>query len=251
MLVVAAYGLILSERDTRAGRGRVHQRARLAAAALARRRADPARAARRRHGRRASRSCRWMRASTPAPCSMSSRVPISARETAATLEARLAAPARGALVVRCCAARRRRSARADAATGGRRDVRGEDPQGRSDDRLAARPQTAIDRQVRAFDPSPGASTALGRARRSRSGARDARVDPVARSAARHGARGRARAGIVVACGEGRAARSKELQPRGGRRMSAAAFAAGRGSRAGARFGADSARRAARCAKRSG
>jgi methionyl-tRNA formyltransferase len=42
-------------------------------------------------------------------------------------------------------------------------------------------------------------------------------------------------GIVVACGEG-ALEIAELQPAGGRRMSAAAFAAGRGLVPGARFG---------------
>jgi methionyl-tRNA formyltransferase len=46
-------------------------------------------------------------------------------------------------------------------------------------------------------------------------------------------------GIVVACGEGKM-RIEELQPAGGRRMTAAAFAAGRRLAPGARFGAGAA-----------
>ena len=82
----------------------------------------------------------------------------------------------------------------------------------------------IDRQVRAFDPSPGAFTALAGA-------------PVKLWVAELAAEGSRRAapgvvlaadgrGLVVACGHG-ALRLIELQPAGGRRMAAAAFAAGR------------------------
>jgi len=91
---------------------------------------------------------------------------------------------------------------------------------------------AIDRQVRAFDPAPGAFTALAGVP-----VKLWVAEPVA------GVSQRAdsgvvladdRRGLVVACGHG-ALRLIELQPAGGRRMAAAAFAAGRRIVAGDRF----------------
>ena len=91
---------------------------------------------------------------------------------------------------------------------------------------------AIDRQVRAFDPAPGAFTALAGvpvklwvAEPAAGVARPA--DPGVVLATEAG-------GLVVACGRG-ALRLIELQPAGGRRMAAAAFAAGRRIAAGDRF----------------
>ena len=90
----------------------------------------------------------------------------------------------------------------------------------------------IDRQVRAFDPAPGAATA-----------RDGELvkvwaaEPVA-APALEGDPGRVLSadgnGVVVACGQG-ALRVTELQPAGGRRMTAAAYVAGRQIGPGARF----------------
>ena len=92
---------------------------------------------------------------------------------------------------------------------------------------------SIDRQVRAFDPVPGAFTLLRGAPLKvwKAAPRDAReaaavpgtvLDATAR-------------GIVVACGRG-ALVIEELQPAGGRRMTAAAFVAGRGVESGERLG---------------
>jgi methionyl-tRNA formyltransferase len=92
--------------------------------------------------------------------------------------------------------------------------------------------TEIDRAVRAFDPAPGAST-----RCQEELVKIRAAAPVA-EAVRPGEPGellRADAGgLVIACGEG-ALRVTELQPAGGRRMSAAAFLAGRRLAPGARF----------------
>jgi methionyl-tRNA formyltransferase len=92
---------------------------------------------------------------------------------------------------------------------------------------------AIDRLVRAFDPVPGAATCL-----SDLGVKVWRADPIAEvSAAAAGTVVRAgNAGIDVACGHG-VLRLREVQPASGKRMSAGAFAAGRGVVAGTYFGA--------------
>lgn len=91
-----------------------------------------------------------------------------------------------------------------------------------------RPAAELERAIRAFRPSPGAS---------------ARLDDVvvklwsARIVAASGEPGTVLAGdqaLVVACGEGALA-IDELQPAGGRRMSAAQFVRGRPLAAGARF----------------
>ncbi len=94
--------------------------------------------------------------------------------------------------------------------------------------------TAIDRQVRAFDPVPGAATLwsgqrvkLWRARPVMASTREAAPGTVL---------GVDDEGVTVACGTDALAIS-ECQPAGGKRMSASAFAAGRGLAPGARFGA--------------
>jgi len=93
----------------------------------------------------------------------------------------------------------------------------------------------IDRQVRAFDPVPGASTRLAGER-----VKLWRAHPV-QSVVPGAAPGTVLATegdtIVVACGDG-ALEIAELQPAGGRRMNAAAFAAGHRLAPDARFGAD-------------
>jgi len=94
---------------------------------------------------------------------------------------------------------------------------------------------AIDRQVRAFDPVPGAATSLGDL-----GVKVWCAEPIpfATAAAAGTIVGAGREGIDVACGQG-VLRLREVQPANGKRMSAAAFAAGRGVVAGMRFGAQS------------
>ncbi len=91
---------------------------------------------------------------------------------------------------------------------------------------------AIARRIRAFDPAPGATAMLGaRALRLR------RADAVAAppmEAAPGTVLAAGAPGIIVACGQG-ALRIAELQPAGGRTMSAAAFVAGRGIAAGDAF----------------
>ncbi len=100
----------------------------------------------------------------------------------------------------------------------------------------------IDRQMRAFDPAPGAHTVLAgeivKVWRARDPARSWRVRPPGTLVAvdRRGHRRRLRR---------RALRVVELQPAGGRRMSAAAFVAGRRLARGARFGSRMQRRGVR------
>ena len=95
------------------------------------------------------------------------------------------------------------------------------------------PATAIDRQVRAFDPAPGASTELAGETVKLWRAHPVTIGvPGAVPGTVLATEGDA---IVVACGEG-ALGIAELQPAGGRRMSAAAFVAGRRLAPGARFG---------------
>jgi methionyl-tRNA formyltransferase len=159
------------------------------------------------------------------------RVPIADDDTGGSLTARLAATGAAAIV---------------AALGRLRDV-GTLPALPQPDAGAtyapklAKAEAAIDwtasasaiaRRIRAFAPAPGAASMLG-ARRIR--VRRAEVLASAGPAARPGevvAAGAA--GIVVACGEG-ALRIAELQPAGGRAMTAAAFVAGRGVAVGDTF----------------
>ena len=95
------------------------------------------------------------------------------------------------------------------------------------------PAVAIDRQVRAFDPAPGAATLW-----SGEGVKVWRAQPTSnpsRDVAPGTVLARDDASILVACGDG-ALEIAELQPAGGKRMGAAAFAAGRGLVPGTRFG---------------
>ena len=99
----------------------------------------------------------------------------------------------------------------------------------------SRSAVALDRCVRAFDPAPGALARFGgeavKIRRARAISRE--VDAAPGTVIAHGAEG-----IDVACGpvpaEG-ALRLIEVQPAGGKRMPADAYAAGRGIARGARF----------------
>ncbi|MCC6197369.1 MAG: methionyl-tRNA formyltransferase [Burkholderiales bacterium] len=95
----------------------------------------------------------------------------------------------------------------------------------------AKPAAALDRAVRAFDPVPGAHATFG--------GETVKVwsaEPLAGDAAR--APGTVLAvnpgGVDVACSQG-SLRLLTLQPPGGKRMSASAFAAGRGVIPGVRF----------------
>jgi methionyl-tRNA formyltransferase len=92
---------------------------------------------------------------------------------------------------------------------------------------------AIDRMIRAFDPTPGASSTLGA--KTVKLWRAEPLDGTAVDPAPGTILEATRDGVVVACGSGRL-RVTELQPAGSRRMDAAAFAAGRQGLRGARFG---------------
>ena len=159
-------------------------------------------------------------------------VPIGPRETAGTLTTRLAAAGAEA-IVRVLA----RIARGDlpqptpqpaagatyAAKVGRDDAS-------LDWRLAA---TALDRAVRAFDPVPGAFTGFAGAPLKVWAAEPVgAASPVPPGTVIAVGAG----GIDVRCGDG-ALRLLTVQPAGGKRMAAAAFAAGRALSPGARFDA--------------
>jgi methionyl-tRNA formyltransferase len=161
------------------------------------------------------------------------RVPIGARDTAATLEHKLAEQGAGVLV-----AYLHRLAEGGARPPVPQPTEGATYASKIDRTEAAvdwnAPAASIDRQVRAFDPAPGASTRLA-----------GETVKLWRAYPAPGATAGALPGtvlatdgdaIVVACGDG-ALRIAELQPAGGRRMSAAAFVAGRRVAPGVRFGA--------------
>lgn len=161
------------------------------------------------------------------------RVPIGSRDTGATLERKLATEGARALVAVLC-----RLDAGGAIPATPQPVAGATYAAKIDKAEAVVDwrghAVAIDRQIRAFDPVPGARSVLA-------------GEPVtlwragpSATAPREGVPGTVlgvnAGGIVVACGEG-ALRIEEIQPAGGRRMAAAAFAAGRRLEAGARFGA--------------
>jgi len=160
------------------------------------------------------------------------RIPIGARETTGTLHDRLAAAGAGAIVsvLRRLAGGEPLVATPQPAEGATYAAKIERNEAGIDWRL---PAAAIERRVRAFDPAPGATTSLG-------GApvkiwRAEVADVPAAGAEPGDVVGATAAGIVVACGAG-ALRVVELQPAGGRRVSAAAFVAGRRIAPGQRFG---------------
>jgi methionyl-tRNA formyltransferase len=164
------------------------------------------------------------------------RVPIGRRDTAGTLEHRLAAFGASALiaVLRRLAAGASIPSTPQPAAGATYAAKVAKAEAAIDWSASA---AAIDRQVRAFDPAPGACTVFARETIKVWRAESA---PITLHEAPPGTVLEADArGIVVACGEG-TLRIEELQPAGGRRMTAAAFAAGRRLAPGARFGVSAA-----------
>jgi len=161
------------------------------------------------------------------------RIPIGPRDSGATLERKLAAEGARALVA---VLQRLGAVGALAAT--RQPAAGVTYAAKIDKAEAAidwrASAIAIDRQIRAFDPAPGAHSVLAG-----EPVKLWRAEPLA-TARRDTPPGTVLAldagGIVVVCGAG-VLRIEELQPAGGRRMTAAAFAAGRRLEPGARFGA--------------
>ena len=160
------------------------------------------------------------------------RVPIAARETTATLEHKLCVAGTSALLsyLRDLARGAPKAATPQPATGATYASKIDKSEAEIDWSAQA---ATIDRQVRAFDPVPGAATSWGGER-----VKIWRAHPAAKPP-----RGEApgtvlnfdQSAMTVACGEG-ALEIAELQPAGGRRMSAAMFAAGRKLGAGERFG---------------
>ena len=151
------------------------------------------------------------------------RVTIAADETAGELTARLAAAGAAAVVA---ALERLRDARRLSATAQPSDGMTYAPkiaksEAAIDWTLAA---TDVARRIRAFNPAPGATAALGgqpvKVWRAEALPAPTAVAPPGVVLAADAA------GIVVACGDG-ALRVVELQGAGGRRMAAAAFLAGR------------------------
>jgi len=174
------------------------------------------------------------------------RIPIDERETAGTLEQKLSTAGASALLayLRDLARGTPRGATPQPAAGTTYASKIDKREAEIDWSSSA---VTIDRQVRAFDPVPGAVTSCATERvkvwRARPADRPAEVQDAgarATSTRRVYAPGTVVAvderAITVACGEGTLA-VDELQPAGGRRMSGAVFAAGRKLAAGARFGA--------------
>ena len=160
------------------------------------------------------------------------RVPIDARETAATLEDKLCVAGTPALMsyLSDLARGAARVAKPQPATGATYASKIDKREAEIDWQASAE---MIDRQVRAFDPVPGAATVWAGER-----VKVWRATPAAST--KHGKAsgtvlGTDQGAIAVACGEG-SLEIAELQPAGGRRMSAAMFATGRKLSAGGRFG---------------
>ena len=161
------------------------------------------------------------------------RVPIEARETAATLERKLSLAGTSALLsyLHSLGEGIRSVPTPQPAAGATYASKIEKSEAEIDWNAAA---ASIDRQVRAFDPVPGAVTSWSRER-----VKVWRAQP-ATAAMRAADPGTLlaidEAAVTIACGDG-ALDVAEVQPAGGRRMSAATFAAGRKLRVGGRFGA--------------
>jgi methionyl-tRNA formyltransferase len=159
------------------------------------------------------------------------RVAISPRDTTGTLQSRLATVGGEAIVATLA---RLASAGSLAATpqpvaGGTYASKVRRDEAAIDWTSSA---TELDRQIRAFDPAPGAFTALDGDL-----VKVWRAEPVAEhqaSAVPGTVLGADSTAIVVACGAG-ALRILELQPAGGKRLPAAAYAAGRRLARGRRF----------------
>jgi methionyl-tRNA formyltransferase len=159
------------------------------------------------------------------PILLQAQLPISAEDTAGALHDKLAALGAELLL--------RALAEAPAAR----------PQNEAEATYAARIDTSeaeivwgrtaqeIDRQVRAFNPAPGARTSIGGMTLKIWRARPEPAAPAAPGTVCAAGAG----GIVVACGSG-ALRILELQRAGGKRIGADAFLAGFKLAAGARFG---------------
>jgi len=157
-------------------------------------------------------------------------VPVEGRETAGTLADKLAT-AGGVSIVAALSALKR---------DGRLDTRPQEATGVTYAPKIERRETlidwtasavVIDRQIRAFDPAPGASTLLDGAL-----IKIGRAQPAAGHFGFPGSVVRTGdGGIVVACGDG-ALIVLELQRAGGKRLSAPAFLAGRPLADGSRFG---------------
>jgi len=159
------------------------------------------------------------------------RVPIGARDSAGVVESALAAA--GAAAIVGTLDRLARDGRVDATPQPSEGATYAAKIERSEAALDWRSDAdAVDRSVRAFDPAPGAVTAIGG-----EALKVWRVEPSSSSAggaAAGSVLGAGRDGIVVACGKG-LVRIVELQPAGRRRMSAADFLAGHPLARGARF----------------
>ncbi len=159
------------------------------------------------------------------------RISIAPRETAATLERRLAAVGAAAMIATLSRlhAEGRLAVAPQAAQGATYATK----IGRIDAAIDWSASAAeIDRRVRAFDPAPGATAAIAGTPLKVWKAEPVSNPPPVGPPGTVLAAGAA--GVVVACGEG-ALRITEMQPAGGRRMSAAAFVAGRHIAPGARF----------------
>jgi methionyl-tRNA formyltransferase len=159
-------------------------------------------------------------------------VAIAPRETAGTLTTRLAAV--GAHAIVAVLERLARDGTLASVPQPTEGITYAAKIGRDDAALDwSRPAAELDRAVRAFDPVPGAYTMFD--------GQPVKVwtaEPMA-GGGTTGAGGIVAvspAGVDVACGEG-LLRIKTLQPAGGKRMAASAFAAGRALGVGARFGA--------------
>lgn len=158
------------------------------------------------------------------------RVTIDARDTAGTLEAKVAAVGMRALTdaLMRIAAGESVSRTAQPRSGATLAPKIRSQEAAIDWRASA---DLIDRQIRAFDPVPGAYACFdGRSVKLwvAEPVKNATGEPPGAVVAVEGTR------VLVACGSG-ALIVAEVQPAGGRRMSAAAFLAGRRAGRGARF----------------
>ena len=180
-------------------RARCAQHPCLAAAALARRGADPARAAGRRSRDRDhdhADGCGSGYRSDALRCIASRSPRTTTRSPCTTGWRRLA---RAAVVARACATSQRGRARPHAAAGGRRDLRAQDRQGRDADIDWTQPRRRSSARYARCDPSPGARVTLRGEAMKIWRARCVAADTGAPGS---GARERRRRASSIACGEG-------------------------------------------------